>query len=249
MLDVNAIYYKTEAGVAEVQSRALGLRAELRRLLILVDGSSPVSRLSAFVRGTEIASLIFELETQGLIMSPTTSGYRKTEAGVVEVQTRAIGLRPELRRLLILVDGRTALSRLASFVPNLPILGLMEELETAGLIVGPNTVGATARVVVASVAVPDPAAVMPALTVVRPPVTEERLRVVRTAATRGLRRILGVESHEWLDKLQEPGDSLALRAVIAEIHQTLEEQFGVEIGQQFLDSVRAAANNERSLES
>ena len=34
---------KTDAGMHEVQTRDLGLRAELRRLLILIDGNTPVS--------------------------------------------------------------------------------------------------------------------------------------------------------------------------------------------------------------
>ena len=67
MLNPNSIYRKTEAGLAEVQARVLGLRAELRRLLILIDGNAPLSRLSAFVRGSEIDFLIAELETQGLV--------------------------------------------------------------------------------------------------------------------------------------------------------------------------------------
>ena len=160
------------------------------------------------------------------------------------MQSRALGLRAELRRLLILVDGRTALSRLASFVPSLPILDLMAELETAGLIVAPHTAGATVRAFIAPIAVPNQATlpgtsyvpVTPAAVVASPPVSDERLLIVRAGAARGLRRILGPESHEWLDKFQQPGDSQVLRAVIAEIQQALEEQFGVETGQQFLDA-------------
>ena len=35
--------------------------------------------------------------------------------------------------------------------------------------------------------------------------------------------------------------ALGLRAVISEVHQTLDEQFGVDTGQRFLDAVRGAA--------
>ena len=69
MLHPNTVFRKTEAGVTEVQARVLGLRAELRRLLILIDGKMPVGRLAGIVRGTEIDFLIAELETQGLITS------------------------------------------------------------------------------------------------------------------------------------------------------------------------------------
>lgn len=261
MLDLSAIYNKTEAGVAEVQARALGLRAELRRLLILVDGQTPVSRLAAFVRGAEIVSHIFELETQGLITSPNSNAYRKTEAGVAEVEKRILGLRPALRRLLILMDGRTPLARLASFIPGLEINALVAELEALGLIVAPNTGGSSASSAnVASVATAS-RATLPGLSVAsalpealetpaaltdRPPVTQARLLAVRTAAMRELERILGLVEHELLDKLKQPGDSLQLRAVISEIHQTLDEQFGVAIGQRFLDAVRSTTESSRN---
>ena len=76
MLTPNAVYRKTEAGAAEVQSRALGLRAELRRLLILTDGVATVARLAAFVRGSEIELLISELEVHGLVTSEALDATR-----------------------------------------------------------------------------------------------------------------------------------------------------------------------------
>jgi hypothetical protein len=248
MFDVNAVYNKTEAGLAEVKSRSLGLNTELRRLLILVDGGSPLGRLATFVRGSEVGPLIFELETLGLIAATNTRAYRKTDAGVVEVQTRALGLRSELRRLLILVDGRAALSHLASFVPGQPILDMVEELETAGLIAAPSAAGEPVRAMVAPVANEEQATQFArshvpgagAYAASTPRTTDAQLQAVRDRAVRGLRRILGVQTHEWLDKLQQPGESHELRAVIADIQQILEEQFGVATGQQFLDSVRGA---------
>ena len=74
MMNPNTIYRKTDAGVDEVQSRALGLRAELRRLLILMDGTAPVAKLAAFVRGAEIDILIAELELRGLVITGTSTG-------------------------------------------------------------------------------------------------------------------------------------------------------------------------------
>lgn len=82
MLNPNTVYFKTEAGMGEVKARAMGLRAELRRLLILIDGASPVGRLAAFVRGSEIDFLIAELESLGLITSGASSGNVPTVTGV-----------------------------------------------------------------------------------------------------------------------------------------------------------------------
>ena len=73
MLKPNTVYFKTQAGMQEVKARVLGLRAELRRLLILVDGNAPLSRLAIFVRGSEIDSVMAELEVLGLVTSGTSS--------------------------------------------------------------------------------------------------------------------------------------------------------------------------------
>ncbi len=256
MLDFNEVYNRTEAGMVEVRARMLGLRAELRRLLIQVNGSTSVSQLAAFVRGSEIATLIFELEAQGLIASPTSAIYRKTEAGVSEVQNRALGLGSDQRLLLILIDGQTALSRLASFFPSRTILDLVSELEDSDLIVAPNATGATIATAIAPAAIPDQAT-LPGIpqaasglsteVAAEQSAVDQRWLLVRSGAVRGLQRILGVTTHEWLHKLHEPTDSQELRAVIVEIQQTLEEQFGVETGQQFLDSVRQAADSSRSV--
>jgi hypothetical protein len=255
MLDFDTIYKKTDAGLAEVEARTPGLRSELRRLLTLVDGSASVSRLARFVRGSEIAPLIFELEAQGLIASPTSSVYRKSDAGVAEVQNRALGLRSDLRLLLILADGQTDLSRLASFVPNRPILELIAELESAGLIAPHRAIGGSSKEGVAAITAQNEATLpettdapeKPRAAAAKSSVADERWQIVRGGAERGLRRVLGVEKHELLDRLRQPQDSLALRIVITGIQQTLEEQFGVETGQLFLDSVRSAANNSRDL--
>lgn len=83
MLNPNTVYFKTEAGMAEVKARALGLRAELRRLLILIDGAAPVGRLAVFVRGSEIDFLIAELESQGLITTGDASQVAATPVAPV----------------------------------------------------------------------------------------------------------------------------------------------------------------------
>lgn len=76
MIDPDAVYAKTESGVAEVKSRLLRLRAELRRLLILIDGHTPLKRLAVFVRGSEIDLLIAELTALGLVSGGTHPSSR-----------------------------------------------------------------------------------------------------------------------------------------------------------------------------
>jgi hypothetical protein len=67
MLTPNSVFRKTELGMAEVAMRKLGLRAELRRLLIMVDGKNTITKLSTVVRASEIEALIFELQAMNLI--------------------------------------------------------------------------------------------------------------------------------------------------------------------------------------
>ena len=92
MLNPNIVYFKTEAGIAEVKARALGLRAELRRLLILVDGNTPLSRLEIFVRGSEIDYLIAELEIQGLVATGSGSLTVVSEQVVLPAHLGSAGL-------------------------------------------------------------------------------------------------------------------------------------------------------------
>lgn len=90
MLTPNTIFKKTEAGVAEVSARALGLRAVLRRVLIMVDGRQTVATLASTVRGEEIDGLIYELQSLGLV-DPTggaTAAQRNT-ASTTNVSTDA----------------------------------------------------------------------------------------------------------------------------------------------------------------
>lgn len=67
MLSPNTIFRKTELGNAEIANRRLGLRAELRRLLILIDGRKTAGMLATFVRLPEVDGLLYELQSLGVI--------------------------------------------------------------------------------------------------------------------------------------------------------------------------------------
>lgn len=54
--------------------------------------------------------------------------FAKTAIGQHEVSTRALGLSPLLRRLLILVDGKRSGRELAAFVAGHPVVELLSEL-------------------------------------------------------------------------------------------------------------------------
>lgn len=64
----NAIYAKTEKGAAEIAARSQPLSAQLRRLLILIDGVKTAAELRNFVRPQEdLEKCCDELYNLGLI--------------------------------------------------------------------------------------------------------------------------------------------------------------------------------------
>ena len=167
------------------------------------------------------------------MLNPNTV-YFKTEAGIAEVKARALGLRAELRRLLILVDGNTPLSRLAIFVRDSEIDFSIAELETQRLVT--TGIGAAAT---PTAAVPAPAA--PANL---EPTTAQLLAVCRTAIGT-LHDLLGPDADVLAVKIERCKDAQALRVAITDIRQTLDRQLGTDAGQRLLDAVRAAAEGTR----
>lgn len=185
--------------------------------------------------------------------------YRKTEAGVAEVQARALGLRAELRRLLILIDGTATTERLAAFVRGSEIEFLLAELETQGLIVsatGAPTVAIGAGIgkgagaaAPAGAATDTPSSANPALNAVGrdglPEPTAAQVQAVRRAAIHTLHNILGPGADRLAIKIENCKDAQQMRVAINEVRQILDQQVGVAAGQRFLDTVRSAAEGTR----
>ena len=184
------------------------------------------------------------------MLNPNTI-YRKTDAGVAEVQARALGLRAELRRLLILIDGTATLIRLAAFVRGSEVDFLIAELEVQGLItlvttgqtVGIAPTPATARPVAARAATTSPVATPAAHTdtdgVLEP--TAAQVTAVRRAAIQTLHDILGTEADALALKIEQCKSAQELRVTITEVRQNLDRLLGLAVGQRFLDVVRGAA--------
>lgn len=68
-LDLTGVtFFKTPAGLEEIQNRALGLPALIRRVLVLVDGKRSGKELAAFVGGEEkIEEVLSQLMEYGCI--------------------------------------------------------------------------------------------------------------------------------------------------------------------------------------
>ena len=177
--------------------------------------------------------------------------YRKTEAGVTEVQVRSLGLRAELRRLLILIDGSATLTRLAAFVRGTEIDLLIAELEAQGLItavtIAPTMAvapaSATARPAAPQAAIASPITAPTAHSdtdgVLEP--TAAQVLAVRRSAISTLHDILGPEADALALRIEQCKSAQELRVTITEVRQVLDRQLGVTLGQRFLDAVRGAA--------
>ena len=187
--------------------------------------------------------------------------YRKSPTGVAEVQARALGLRAELRRLLILIDGTATTERLSAFVRGSEVESLLADLETQGLIVPAATappIGIGAAIgkgvsaqssggpVTITASSPAAAPAPPATgSDGLPEPTAAQVQAVRRAAIHTLHDILGPSADRLAIKIENCKDARQMRAAINEIRQILDQQVGASAGQRFLDTVRGAAEGTR----
>jgi hypothetical protein len=172
--------------------------------------------------------------------------FRKTELGNAEIASRKLGLRAELRRLLILVDGRSSASRLASVVRFPDLDNMLLELQAHGLI----------DVLDGAVAPPLSTAPTPlnsASTIARGTPTmsqstgdssllpsQEQFVAARSAAVRFINDTLGPSGESFAIKLERARTPQDLRVAITEVRQSMERMVGASVAQRFLDHVRAA---------
>ena len=188
------------------------------------------------------------------MINPNTI-YRKTEAGVAEVQSRALGLRAELRRLLILMDGTASVAKLATFVRGAEIEILIAELERHGLVVtgmstgisgfGPlaATTSTPAAPMIDITSAPAANVAASADSLLEP--TAAQVQAVRRTAVRTLHDLLGPDADNLAIKIERCTNANEMRAAVTEVRQVLDRQMGVAAGQRFLDAVRGAAEGTR----
>ena len=83
------VYYKTGAGLEEMQSRQAGLNPRVRQLLILIDGKRNVLELQKLMAFAELEEFVSLLELKGLIAQEVQAG---ADAGAVQGVPNAPGL-------------------------------------------------------------------------------------------------------------------------------------------------------------
>jgi hypothetical protein len=134
--------------------------------------------------------------------------YRKTAVGSAELERYTLRLRPELRRLLILVDGKRDVETLRRFfrVNEFPLL--IEELLSHGAIESAHT----------------PTAYLPSAkrgAMGAAPLSTLQFRAALDAAKATAKIMLGRRADEFMAKFDACGDSQALRVVVSEVQLRL----------------------------
>jgi hypothetical protein len=176
------------------------------------------------------------------MLSPSAI-FKKTDAGVTEVNARALGLRAALRRTLIMIDGRNTLAALATIVRGEEVEGLIYELQSLGLI---DTGGGTATRAAGdlrSAVIPVPA--QPVLAPLAVPQetapgepTQEQLVGARRAAVRALNDILGPGADSFAIRIEKCRTPNELREQVVQIRQTLARSIGESAAVRFVEAVR-----------
>ncbi|MGJ7915746.1 hypothetical protein ACI48D_09755 [Massilia sp. LXY-6] len=96
------VYAKTEKGRAEVAQRSLGLNSRQRTVLILLDGRKRCSVLVGLLPAGQLAAIVGELLSMGLIVrsgvsapataAPSSARLAQVKAEMVETAQSCLGL-------------------------------------------------------------------------------------------------------------------------------------------------------------
>ena len=89
MSNLGSVYYKTEAGLDEMQRRQAGLNPRVRQLLILIDGKRSVVELRKMIAVEELGEFLALLELKGLIAKREDDYVRVDAPGQLAFAGRA----------------------------------------------------------------------------------------------------------------------------------------------------------------
>ena len=167
-------------------------------------------------------------------MSPI-SVYRKTSAGVEEVQTCAAGLHPQTRRVLILTDGITPLARISSYVRGADIAPLVDELLRLGFI---EAAGRT---------VTEPKVEAPRLPKPEefPGPTPKQMEAIREIVLYAVHSMIGFSATQLELRIIECDNAVEMRQIVGEIRNIMDRQLGTGVGDRFIEAVRSVSQAAR----
>jgi hypothetical protein len=161
--------------------------------------------------------------------------FRKTALGVRELQTHELGLRPELRRLLIMIDGKRAVEALAPLFRANELSTLIYELVAHGAI---ELVQSLRDVAKAPLALSEQEHSL---------LTGRQFRAAVQAASASASELLGRHAKPWVKKIDSCSDSKSLRVVVSAVQEELRRVLGDDAAEIYVASVRDAAGRADSI--
>jgi hypothetical protein len=154
--------------------------------------------------------------------------FRKTIAGHNEFEHRHVLHRAELRRLLILIDGKKSLDVLVAYFREFEFTGLLSELFALGMIEPVSE-----DHVFCPITVQEELAARSAL-------KPMQFEAARRAAMHAASELLGTVARPYCANLVACQDSMTLRAVLSDIQEKLIETLGNDAATLFIETVRDA---------
>jgi hypothetical protein len=159
--------------------------------------------------------------------------FRKTVAGHKEAEHGHIIHRAQLRRLLILIDGKKSIGALVAFCRGFEFAGLLSELIALGLIEP-----------ISADQVFSPTALQQELadkTMLQPAQFEAARRTAINAAS----ELLGKQARPLCGDLSACQDSMSLRLVMGDVQEKLIQTLGDDAATVFIEAVRDAVRATR----
>lgn len=160
--------------------------------------------------------------------------FRKSVSGHNEVEHRHTFLRPELRRLLILIDGHTAFDEFAPLFRSGDLPGLLDELLAMGLVESVSSAPLFARATL-NEALTRPNSLSPA-----------QFESARRAALHAASELLGRVARPYCDRITGCTDGEQFREVLDDVCAKLSQLMGSDAVTLFVETVRDATSGARS---
>jgi hypothetical protein len=160
--------------------------------------------------------------------------FRKSVAGHNEVEHRHTFLRPELRRLLILIDGHSAIDEFAPLFRRGDLPRLFDELLALGLVESVSTAPLFKRSSLNDVLARTDS------------LTPAQFEAARRAALHATSELLGRLARPYCDRIVACTDSAQFREVLDDVSAKLSQLMGSDAVTLFIETVRDGANGART---
>ena len=151
------------------------------------------------------------------------------------MQACAAGLHPQTRRVLILTDGITPLSRISSYVRGADVAPLVNELLRLGFIEAISRV--TAAPSVATEPAPKPEEF--------PGPTPKQMEAIREIVLYAVHSMIGFSATQLELRILECDDAVQMRQIVGEIRNIMDRQLGSAVGDRFIEAVRSVSQAAR----